>query len=34
MYERKSVIFHNSRLHNLVNTPNGPCDGFGEAYIA
>ena len=34
MYERKSVIFHNRRLHNLVTGPNGPCDGFGEAFIA
>jgi len=34
MYERKSLIFHNRRFHNLVTGPNGPCDGFGEAFIA
>jgi peptide/nickel transport system substrate-binding protein len=34
MFERKSLLFYNRRLRDVVTGPNGPCDGFGAAALA
>ncbi len=34
LYERKSLLFFNRRLHNVITGPNGPCDGFGDTSLA
>jgi peptide/nickel transport system substrate-binding protein len=33
MYERKSLLFYNRRIRNVITGPNGPCDGFGDASV-
>ena len=33
LYERKSLLFYNRRLHNVITGPNGPCDGFGDTSL-
>ncbi|HEY4075918.1 MAG TPA: ABC transporter substrate-binding protein [Rhizomicrobium sp.] len=34
MYERAPMLFQNRRVQNLITGPNGPSDGFGQAFIA
>lgn len=34
LFERKSLIFCNRRLRDVITGPNGPCDGFGDTWLA
>jgi peptide/nickel transport system substrate-binding protein len=34
MFERKPMLFYNRRLRDVVNGPNGPCDGLGRTALA
>ena len=34
MFETKPPVFHSRRFRNVITGPNGPSDGFGEAFLA
>ena len=34
LFERYPLFFHNKRLKNVINGPNGPTDGLGRVTLA
>jgi hypothetical protein len=34
LFDRLPLFFHNRRLKNVINGPNGPSDGLGAVELA